>query len=118
MVRHTDSATWDCRVRNITVSVDDETHRLARVRAAQLDTSVSALVRGYLQSLVADGGTVAATNSGDGENPEIAQRRKRLNSVVEAITANGGGLRMVNNLPRAGLYDRVSTETTVEEPFS
>ena len=32
-------------MRNITVSVDEETHRLARIRAAELDTSVSALVR-------------------------------------------------------------------------
>ena len=38
-------------MRNITVSVDEETHRLARIRAAELDTSVSALVRGYLRSL-------------------------------------------------------------------
>ena len=38
-------------MRNITVSVDDETHRLARIRAAELDTSVSALVREYLQAL-------------------------------------------------------------------
>ena len=38
-------------MRNITVSVDEETHRLARIRAAELDTSVSALVRGYLKGL-------------------------------------------------------------------
>ena len=38
-------------MRNITVSVDDKTHRLARIRAAELDTSVSALVREYLQAL-------------------------------------------------------------------
>jgi plasmid stability protein len=35
-------------MRNITVSVDDETYRKARVRAAELDTSVSAVVRGFL----------------------------------------------------------------------
>ena len=39
-------------MKNITVSVDEETHRLARIRAAELDTSVSALVRNYLRSLV------------------------------------------------------------------
>jgi plasmid stability protein len=38
-------------MKNITVSVDDQTHRLARIRAAELDTSVSALVREYLRSL-------------------------------------------------------------------
>ena len=35
-------------MRNITVSVDDETYRRARVRAAELDTSVSAVVRRFL----------------------------------------------------------------------
>ena len=38
-------------MRNITVSVDEETHRLARIRAAELDTSVSALVRDFLKNL-------------------------------------------------------------------
>lgn len=38
-------------MKNITVSVDEETHRLARVRAAELGTSVSALIRGYLKTL-------------------------------------------------------------------
>ena len=38
-------------MKNITVSVDEETHRLARIRAAELDTSVSALVRDYLKAL-------------------------------------------------------------------
>ena len=41
-------------MKNITVSVDEETHRLARIRAAELDTSVSAMVRQYLGSLVND----------------------------------------------------------------
>lgn len=35
-------------MRNITVSVDDEVYRRARVRAAELDTSVSAVVRELL----------------------------------------------------------------------
>ena len=38
-------------MKNITVSVDEETHRMARIRAAELDTSVSALVREFLRSL-------------------------------------------------------------------
>ncbi len=38
-------------MKNITVSVDEETHRLARIRAAELDTSVSALVREFLRNL-------------------------------------------------------------------
>lgn len=38
-------------MRNITVSVDDETYKRARVAAAERDTSVSALVKAYLQQL-------------------------------------------------------------------
>ena len=37
-------------MKNITVSVDEETHRLARIRAAELGISVSALVRGLPQN--------------------------------------------------------------------
>ena len=42
-------------MKNITVSVDDDTHRLARICAAELDTSVSALVREYLRALAGRG---------------------------------------------------------------
>jgi hypothetical protein len=35
-------------VKNITVTLDDETYRRARIKAAELETSVSALVRHYL----------------------------------------------------------------------
>lgn len=35
-------------MKNITVSIDDEVHRRARIRAAELDTSLSAVVRRFL----------------------------------------------------------------------
>lgn len=38
-------------MRNITVSVADETYRRARIAAAEQDTSVSALVREFLDGL-------------------------------------------------------------------
>src|SRR5476649_1580209 len=38
-------------MKNITVSLDDETYRNARMKAAELDTSVSALVKRYLTDL-------------------------------------------------------------------
>jgi plasmid stability protein len=41
-------------VKNITVSVDDETYRRARVKAAEQDTSVSALVQRFLTALASD----------------------------------------------------------------
>jgi hypothetical protein len=41
-------------VKNITVSVDDETYRQARAKAAERDTSLSALVRRFLVELVSE----------------------------------------------------------------
>jgi len=41
-------------VKNITVSVDDETYRRARIKAAQRDTSLSALVRRFLVQLASE----------------------------------------------------------------
>jgi len=38
-------------MKNITVSLDDETYRRARIAAAERDTSVSALVKRFLQDL-------------------------------------------------------------------
>lgn len=88
-------------MKNITVSVDEETHRLARIRAAELDTSVSALVRDYLTDLAR------------GDDPprraretERERRARLLDEVIRDITADGGGLRMADNLPREALYDR------------
>ena len=44
-------------MKNITVSVDEETHRLARIHAMELDTSVSVLVQQFLRSLVSSSET-------------------------------------------------------------
>lgn len=41
-------------MKNVTIALDDEIHRKARVRAAELGTSLSALVKDYLTGLVAD----------------------------------------------------------------
>ena len=41
-------------MKNITVTVDDETYRMARITAAERDTSVSALVKAFLTELVAN----------------------------------------------------------------
>jgi hypothetical protein len=38
-------------VKNVTVSVPEDIYRLARIRAAEAGSSVSALVSGYLRSL-------------------------------------------------------------------
>ena len=38
-------------MKNVTITLDEETHRRARIRAAELGTSLSALVKSYLQQL-------------------------------------------------------------------
>ena len=38
-------------MRNITVALDDDTYKRARIAAAERDTSVSALVKAYLEQL-------------------------------------------------------------------
>ncbi len=56
-------------MRNIPVSVHDDTYRRSRIRAAELDTSVSALVRGFLEGLVGD--------RADGARAETKEERRR-----------------------------------------
>ncbi|MCY3843933.1 MAG: hypothetical protein OXH69_10375 [Acidobacteria bacterium] len=92
-------------MRNITVSVDDETHRRARIRAAELDTSVSALVRGFLDRLArdrTDGGGVPAPDA----ETERERRERLLNEVFEDIRATRSGFRAADNVSREALYDR------------
>ena len=57
-------------VKNITVSLADDIYRRARIRAAEQDTSVSALVRGFLIKL-------------SEEEPDF-ERRQRLQAEVLA----------------------------------
>ena len=93
-------------MRNITVSVDEETHRRARIRAAELDTSVSALVRTYLKSLVGDSGhKPAATARGSESSVEL--RHRELDEVLEDFDARGVGLRSCDKLTRDELYAEV-----------
>jgi len=60
-------------MKNITVSLDDDTYRRARTIAAQRDTSVSALVRRYLVDL------------GSGENKDDRLKREER-ALRERIT--------------------------------
>lgn len=46
-------------MKNVTIALDDETHRKARIRAAELGTSLSALVKKYLAGLAEDGASPA-----------------------------------------------------------
>ena len=91
-------------MKNITVSIDEHTHRQARIRAAELGTSVSALVRSYLNRLVAKPLEEKVTEE-ESETP-LESRRRLLREVIEDFDARGIGLRMSENLSRDELYDR------------
>ncbi|MFZ5725413.1 MAG: hypothetical protein ACOY4C_03260 [Pseudomonadota bacterium] len=53
-------------MKNVTIALDEETHRRARIRAAELGTSLSALVKAYLEQL---GSADAAPVAGVREMP-------------------------------------------------
>lgn len=56
-------------MKNVTVSLDDETHRKARIHAAERGTSLSALVKRYLESLAEGEESVSARPEGVREMP-------------------------------------------------
>ena len=90
-------------MKNITVSVDEETHRLARIRAAELDTSVSALVREFLRSL-ADGNPVSRKPNAPYEDGAVVEIKPRdLDEVLADFDTRGVGVS--ERLTREELYD-------------
>ena len=76
-------------MKNITVTVDDETYRRARVKAAEKDTSVSALVKQYLMAFAS-----AVT-----QNEELKLEEKALRSAIRNFRASG-------NISRDELHSR------------
>ncbi len=78
------------------------------MRAAELDTSVSALVREFLASLAHPAKAQAGAS-------EAEHRARGIRETAEEVTANGGGLRMTDNLPREALYDRSRASAEARE---
>jgi plasmid stability protein len=76
-------------VKNITVSLPDEIYRAARIKAAERDTSVSALVREFLTRL--------------GQDESEFDRRKRLQDEVMASIR---GFSAGDRLSREDTHDR------------
>ena len=74
-------------MKNITVSIDEHTHRQARIRVAELGTSVSALVRSYLNRLVTEPIKKPVANDHDTET--ALERRQRLKEFFEGFDARG-----------------------------
>lgn len=95
-------------MKNITVTVDDETYRSARIRAAELDTSVSAMVREYLRLL-------SVRQTEDARSETAGERRGRLlREVVQDFDARGMALRVADNLSREELFDRAAAQIDAE----
>lgn len=105
-------------MKNITVSVDEGTYRRARIRAAELDTSVSALVRGYLRSLAEDGESTppsVGVEVGEVSETPLQRRRRQLREVFADFDRRGVGLDPRHNLPREELYDRARARAEIAE---
>jgi plasmid stability protein len=79
-------------VRNITLSLDEDTYRMARIAAARRDTSVSALVKQYLQ-------TLAATEAA----PEKTSHE--LETLLGEIASRHPNFACRENLSREALYE-------------
>jgi hypothetical protein len=65
-------------MKNITVSVDDETYRRAQIKAAERETSLSALVKQFLVELASNEGSFA----------RLAREEGELRARIEAFNAS------------------------------
>ena len=76
-------------MKNITVSVDHETYRRARVIVAERDTSVSALVKQFLVELA----------KGESEAERLKSEERALRKRITAFRAS-------DRLPREDVHQR------------
>ena len=72
-------------MKNVTIALDDETHRLARIRAAELGTSLSAMVKAYLQSVASGDAAADASTAGVREMPQTFVAAPSLPPVSEFV---------------------------------
>lgn len=87
-------------MKTISVTVDDETHRLARIRAAETGTTVSAMIRDILTALL-------QSPPGDVQvETEPERRRRRLAEIMDEFQKKGIGLDSSQRLSREEVYDR------------
>jgi hypothetical protein len=83
-------------MKNITVSVDDELYRLARIKAAEQSTSISALFRSFLIRLTGREGTES----------EFQRLEREEQELREEIRARRLSLNPAHNLSREELHSR------------
>ncbi len=87
-------------MKNISVSVDEDTHRRLRSMAAEQGTSVSAIIREHIPTIL-NGGAQADTGETEPE-----WRRRRLTEVLEEFQRKGIGISMKDNQTREEMYQR------------
>ena len=78
-------------MKNITVTVDDEVYRKARIKAAERDTSVSALVKHFLAELAV----------GESDNERLKREERALRERIATFRA-------AERIPREDLHRRRS----------
>jgi uncharacterized protein YdaU (DUF1376 family) len=78
-------------MKNITVTVDDETYRRARIKAAERDTSVSALVKHFLAELAI----------GESDTERLKREERALRERIATFRA-------ADRIPREDLHRRRS----------
>ena len=83
-------------MKNITISVDDELYRMARIKAAEQSTSISALFRAFIIRLT--GSDAAETEFQRLEREELELR--------EELRTRRLGLNPAHNLSREELHTR------------
>ena len=83
-------------MKNITVSVDDETYWLSRIIAAGKGSSISDMLREYLTNMV--------RNRASG--PTFEELEKDQDELIESVLKTSGGLRPSENLSRDELHNR------------
>lgn len=83
-------------MKNITIRIDDNLYRRARMKAAEQGTSISALVRDFLIRLTVDG-------SAEAEFQRLAREEQELRAELGARRL---GLKSEYNLSRDELHDR------------
>ena len=87
-------------MKTISVPVDDETHSLARIRAAQTGTAVSAMMRDLLTALPQN----PAGPDPAGTGPQ--RRARLLDEVLEMFEREGIGVDASKILTREEMYGR------------
>lgn len=85
-------------MKNVTVSLDDETYRAARVKAAEAGRSLSSLVREFLQGL----------GSGEGEFERLYRQELELRKQIK-------GFRASDRMSRDEVHDRALARRMHEE---